>query len=220
MAKKGAIMLENISSEEIKSQFKSNKKVRLISLVVGGIVLLIVGYFIYRQFVAIPKGQKSEDSYWVGLNYANQDSTDMAIDELSAAVKKYDGYKGGENAQFVLGRQYMEKGDFKKAIETLEDVSTSDTYISAMAVGLQGDCYSEMGKYKEAVEKYVAAADENENDMTTPSYLFKAGLCAEKLQDFEAALTYFQRIKDDFATFGNRKTIDKYIARVSGLKTK
>lgn len=213
-------MLENISSEEIKSQFKSNKKVRLITFVVGGIVLLVVGYFVYRQFVMIPKGEKSEDAYWVGLNYASQDSTDMAIDELNAAVKKYDGYKGGENAQFVLGRQYMEKGDFKKAIETLEGVNTSDTYLSAMAIGLQGDCYSEMGKYKDAVEKYVKAAETNENEMTTPTYLFKAALCAEKLQDFDAALAHYQRIKDDFLNFSNRKTIDKYIARVSGLKTK
>ncbi|MBC9811327.1 tetratricopeptide repeat protein [Crocinitomicaceae bacterium CZZ-1] len=211
-------MLENVTSEEIKRQFKSNKRLRLITFAVGGALVLIVGYLVYYQFVSVPKNKKSEDAYWNGLNLASKDSTDMAIEELTAQVKKYDGYKGGENAQFVLGRQYMEKGEFNKALETLEKVKVSDTYLSSMTLGLQGDCYSELKKYKEAAAKYKDAAKESINEWTTPMYLFKAGLCAEELQDFESALKLYEEIKNDYTTFANNKAIDKYIARVSNLK--
>lgn len=213
-------MLENISSEEIKSQFKSNKKLRLVTIIIGGAIVLIAGYFLYRQFVVKPKNEKSQDAYWEGMNLVAKDSTDASIEVLTSVVKKYDGYVGGENAQYLLGAQLMKKGEFKKAAETLEGVNVDDTYISAMAIGLQGDCYSELGQYQEAVEKYIKASETNTNEMTTPNYLFKAALCAEELKDYEAALGYYTTIKDEYTTFANRKTIDKYIARVSSTKAK
>lgn len=211
-------MVENFTSDEIKRQFKSNKTLRIITFAVGGVIVATIGYLLYYQFVQVPKGKKSEDSYWYAMNLIAQDSTDMAIQELNAQVKKYDGLKGGENAQFMLGRQYMEKGEFDKAIEVLGKVKAKDTYVSAMVVGLQGDCYSELKKYKEAASKYKEAAAKSKNDWTTPMYLFKAGLCAEELQDFESALKFYEEIKNDYMTFANAKTIDKYIARVSNLK--
>lgn len=211
-------MLENFTSEELKRQFKSNKNMRLVTYIVGGLLVLTVGYLLYYQFVSVPKNKKSEDAFWYGLNLASKDSTDLAIQELSNQVKKYDGYKGGENAQFILGRQYMQKGEFKKAIETLEGVKVNDTYVSAMVLGLQGDCYNELKNYKEAARLYKKAAKESVNEYTTPMYLFKAGLCAEELKDFESAKALYEEIKDQFVNFANKKSIDKYIARVSNLK--
>ena len=139
---------------------------------------------------------------------------------MTAVVKKYDGYKGGEVAEFVLGRQYMNKGEFKKAIEVLEGVKLKDTYIQADALGLQGDCYSELKDYKKAAELYKKAAKKSENELTTPKYLFKAALCAEELKDFSSALSFYEEIRDNYSNFAAQKTIEKYIARVSSAKTK
>lgn len=211
-------MLENFTFDELKRQFETNKTLKLVTYAVGGVLILVVAYLLYYQFVMLPKDKKSEDAYWQGLNYAAKDSTDLAIQELNAQIKKFDGYKGGESAQFILGRQYMEKGDFKKAIETLEDVEVEDTYLSAMTLGLQGDCYSELKNYQEAASKYQAAANISENEWTTPMYLFKAGLCAEELKDYHAAAKIYNEIKNKYKTFANQKTIEKYIARVSSVE--
>ena len=51
-------------------------------------------------------------------------------------------------------------------------------------------------------------------------YLLKAGLCAEKTKDYEAATTYYTRILDDYPAYGSQKTIEKYIARTSTIKKK
>jgi tetratricopeptide (TPR) repeat protein len=213
-----AQMLENFSFQNLKEQFNSNKNIKLLTFAVGGVLLVVVGYFAYRQFLWNPDNEKSKDAYWVGLNYAAKDSTDLAIDELQGTVKKYDGKIGGENAQFVLARQYMAKGEFKKALKELEGVNLNDTYLSAMSLGLQGDCHSEMKDFEKAGSIYLQAADMNANDFTSPMYLYKAGLCAEKVKDFEKAVEAYTRIKDDYPQYASQKAIEKYIARASNQK--
>ncbi len=217
---KSAIMVEDFSFQELKRKFNSNKNTKLYSYILGGILLAVLLFFAYRQFIWSPANEKSKDAYWVGLNYAAKDSTDQAIDELKPIVKKYDGKVGGENAQFVLARQYMSKGEFKKALEELEGVDATDTYISVMAIGLQGDCLSEMKDFDKAMERYIEAAGQNENEFTTPMYLFKAGLCAEKSKNFDKATECYTKIKDDYPAFAGQKSIDKYIARSSNKTTK
>ena len=208
-------MLENLNFQDLKNKFNNDKNFKMITYVVGGVLILIIGYFGYRQFIWKPSNEKSKDAYWVGLNYAAQDSTDLAIEELEAVVNKYDGKIGGENAQFVLARQYMSKGEFNKALTELEGVNVNDTYISAMAVGLQGDCHSEMKDYAKAGELYLEAASMDDNEFTSPMYLYKAGLCAEKEKDFEKAVEAYTKIKDDYPTYATQKAIEKYIARAS-----
>jgi predicted negative regulator of RcsB-dependent stress response len=208
-------MAGTTSFNDIKRQFKENKRLRLITAAVIGLIVGILGYILYKQFVYGPNNQKANEGYYRGLNLAAKDSVDAAIAELEPFVKKNDGYQGGEVAEFTLARQYMAKGDFQKALKLLEGVKLKDTYGPAMALGLQGDCYSEMGKYKDAMDMYIDAAEVNENEWTTPTYLFKAGQVAEEIKDFAKAKELYERINQDYYMFGQQKSIDKYIARVS-----
>lgn len=211
-------MLEDITGQEIKDQFKKNKRLRIIAFSVGGVLLLVLGYFIYYQMFFIPANEKSKDAYWEGLNYAKADSTDIALEEFRSAVKKYDGKIGGEVAQFLYARQLMNKQEFKKAYNELEEVDVEDTYVSVLRIGLQGDCQSEMEKYSEASVKYEEAANMMDNDFTTPLYLKKAASCAEQLNDFKKATEYYQRIIDDYPQFTIQYDIERYHARVSNMK--
>ncbi len=211
-------MLEDITTEQIKNKFKTNKVLRFTTIGVAVVALGVLGYFAYRQFVWQPANVKSMDNYWVGLNYAAKDSTDMALDELAGHKKKYDGKVGGEVAQFVYARQMMNQGEFKKAIDELEGVDVDDAYVNILAVGLQADCYSEMENYEKAANVYLEAADMEENDLTTPMYLMKAGLCAEEINNFQKATECYERIRDDYPQFAAQRQIDKYIGRASSQK--
>ncbi|ASS49174.1 MAG: hypothetical protein A3D31_04400 [Candidatus Fluviicola riflensis] len=213
-------MAKNNSTNNLKQQFKDNKQLRMITYGIGVLVVALVGYLVYKQFIFGPENDKSKGAYVKGLNLASQDSTDLAIAELESVVKKYDGTVGGENAQLILGRQYMTKGNFKKALSTLEGVKVSDTYAAVGVIGLQGDCYSEMGKYQDAMDKYIEAAETNENEKTTPEYLFKAALVAEHLKNFEKATELYERIRDNYSQFSQQKAIEKFIARSKNTKLK
>ena len=123
-------------------------------------------------------------------------------------------------AQFILARQLMAKGKYKKTLEELDGVKLNDTYLSVYKIGLQGDCKSELKQYKEAKDMYVKAANKNVNDKTTPEFLFKAALVSEKLNDNSAATDLYTQIKNEYPTFANQKAIDKYIARTKNKSNK
>jgi len=137
----------------------------------------------------------------------------MAIEELTAHRDNFDGKIGGEVSQFVLARQLMKKGEFDQAISELDGVNVNDTYVQSMAVGLLGDCYSEKKDYKKAAEYYLKASKINPNDFTSPTYLFKAALCAEETNDFGKATELYQEIQNEYDQFAAQKSIDKYIER-------
>lgn len=213
-------MLEDISFKSLKAKIQGDKKAKTTTYVAGAILGVVLLFFAYRMFIWTPSNEKSKDAYWRGLNFAAKDSTNQAIAELEMVVKKFDGKVGGENAQFILARQYMAKGEFKKALEHLEGVDVADTYVSVMSVGLQGDCYSEMKDFTKAGELYLEAAGSDDNELTTPMYLFKAGLCAEREKDFQRATDCYTKIKDDYPNYASQKTIEKYLARASNKISK
>lgn len=208
-------MIENLSLDELKAKFNNNKNFKLGTYVVGGLMAALLLFFVYRQLIWVPANEKSNDGWWVAMNYITKDSTDQAIKVLVPFVNSNDGKTGGEIGQYLLATQYMKKGEYRKALENLEGVSLDDSYIRVFSVGLQGDCYSDMKKYDQALSLYMEAADMQENELTTPMYLFKAGLVAEKLNKKEDATTYYTRIRDDYPTYASQKAIEKYIARVS-----
>jgi tetratricopeptide (TPR) repeat protein len=166
----------------------------------------------------LPANEKSKDSYWEGLNYAKNDSTEVAVEEFRAAVRKYDGKVGGEVAQFLYARQLMNQGEFKKAFNELEEVDLEDSYVSVLCVGLRADCKSEMENYSEASTMYLEAANMIDNDFTTPMYLHKAAVCAVELKDYKKAKKYYKRIIADYPQYATQKEIERYYARVKYTK--
>ena len=208
-------MLENLSFYQIKAKFNTNKKFKLGTYIVGGTLGLFLVFLLYRQFIWVPSNEKSNDGWWTAMNYISKDSTDQAIKTLEPFVRNYDGKTGGEIGQYLLATQYMKKGQFKKALDNLEDVDLNDTYLRVMSVGLQGDCLSEMKKFDEAEHQYVEAAEMEDNEFTSPMYLFKAGLCADKLKKFDKSTEYYTTIQDKYPTFASQKTIEKYISKSS-----
>lgn len=213
-------MLENLSGQDLKNQFKTNQKARVITYSVAAVIVIVLGYFAYNQFIYKPANEKSKYAYVPGLNYANMDSIDKAIEVLAPVAKKYNGKDGGEMAQYLLGVQYMKKGEFKKAIDQLSDVKFDDSFLSVAVISLQGDCQSELKNYEKALSLYIRASKKNTNEKTTPENLFKAGLVCEKLNDFEQATKLYKEIKNEYIEFGDSKAIDKYIARVENKKKK
>lgn len=223
-------MTENFSLEDLKQKFKNSKSFRISSIAIGTIVVFILGFFSYRQFMWKPANEKSKETYYVALNTIKNDNLIVAaadtgkataktdpIKKLQSSVKKFDGKIGGEVSKYLLATQYMRKGKFKEALSLLENVSVEDTYVSAMVIGLQADCHSELNDFESAYSLYQEAASKNENDFTSPMYLYKAGIHAEKLKKTKEAKSCYEKIAVQYpkSFFAKEKSLDAYIARTS-----
>lgn len=206
-------MSDNITKEEIIEQFKGNKILKYSTYVVGGIAVIVLAVLAYQKFISGPNQEASKAEIANGIMYLEKDSTQLATEEFEYLSSEYDGYKGGEVSQYALGNLYFEQGDYEAALNELKGVKLDDTYLMTLAIGTQGDCYSELGDYKSAVEMYVKAAQRIENEATTPLYYFKAGLNSEEAGDFSKAAEYYKVIKSNYLSFSTQKGIDKFITR-------
>src|SRR5690554_1440470 len=180
-------MSDNITKEEIIEQFKGTMILKYSSYVVGGIAVVVLAVLSYQKFVSGPKQEASKAEIANAIMYLEKDSTQLAIAEFEDLVASYNGYKGGEISQYALGNLYFEQGDYEAALNELKGVKIEDTYLQTLAIGTQGDCYSELQEYKNAVKMYIKAAERKENDVMTPMFYYKAGLNAEEAGDFEKA---------------------------------
>ena len=109
---------------------------------------------------------------------------------------------------------YLQLKDYQKAIDHLEDFSSSDEALGPIALGAIGDAFSDIDQAEEALIYYEKAANKKDNEFTTPMFLFKAGSAAMSLKKFDKALSLFNQIKEKYPKSTQGTDIDKYISMV------
>lgn len=211
--------LENIEETLSKTeQFIVNNQKNL-STVVVIIIVVILAYFGYNKYYIEPNTLEAQDQMFTAQRYFEADSLDKALygdgnslgfmdisDEYSMTVP-------GNLANYYAGISFLRKGDFDQAIDFLSSFDGDDHVIAAMATGAIGDAYLEKGDNSKAIAYYLEAANREDNNFTTPLFLFKAAQVHEIDQDFEDAVRVYTRIKKSYAVSTEGKSIDKYIAR-------
>jgi tetratricopeptide (TPR) repeat protein len=105
-------------------------------------------------------------------------------------------------------------GEFENALTYLKKFTIKDKFLSVFAVGAIGDAHLELGNLQEAMAQYKKAAAMNPDDVTTPTFLFKLGMCKEMDNQFQAALDDYEKIRLSYPNSTEAREIDKYIARV------
>lgn len=213
-----ADFLEN--PEDLLNKAKESKTFKMVAYIVGGVAVVALLWFAYNQFIFKPENEKSKTAYWRAMVYLQNEDKEAALDEFVRVAKAYDGKIGGEISQYMAGRLYMDQGEFKTALGYLEKANVDDLLLGTMIIGLQGDCQSEMGKYKEAVALYEEAAERKPNEFTTPMYLMKAAMLNEmELNNFKAAEKAYKKIELEYHDYFKTNNIEKYLERAAN-KTK
>ena len=201
---------------------ETNKK--MLSIVILSLTVIIGGYFGYKKLVIAPMEIEAQSYMFMAEKYFEQDSLQLAIngDGLNYGfidiVDEYSGTKAANLAHYYLGICYRNSGEYEYAIDELKSFSSDDVIISTIAIGAIGDSYMELNDLDQAINYYEKAVSHGENNLTSPIYLFKAGLAYEDNQDFESANNKYNEIKDNYPDSREAQTIDKYIARVESLK--
>ena len=188
-------------------------------------LLLILGYFGYRQFVLEPKEKQASEAMFRAEDYYRMDSVRLALngDAVNAGfvkiISRYKGTKTADLAAFYAGSCYLKLGDFNNAVKYLKDFKTSAVQVQAKAYGLLGDAYSELNKKEEAVEEYKKAGTYFEQDeIISPEYLFRAGYLYESMGRNPEAIAMYQIIKDKYPASPRGFDIDRYLARLGAVK--
>lgn len=186
------------------------------------IVVIIVGWYGYSEFIKKPNEQKAADAIYKAQQYFAMDSSNLVLngDGTSKGVlyviKNYGGTKEANLAHYYAGISYLKLGDFNKAVEHLKDFSTDAKQVQMVAYGALGDAYAELNKKDEAVTYYTKAGKTFEKDeFSSAEYLFRAALLSETLGKKSEALGLFKEIKAKYPKTDKGTQADKYIYRLS-----
>jgi tetratricopeptide (TPR) repeat protein len=185
----------------------------------AAIIAMIVIYFAYQKFYIGPREIVASNQMHVAQDFWTKKDWDKAINGdagypgFEKIISDYSNTKAANLAYFYLGTAYLNKGEFRKAIDNLTNYRGDDSMVAAEAYGNTADAYVELKDYDKAGTYFKKAADKAKNKFLTPLYLKKLGLVYEAQNDYNGADEAYKKIKSEYPDSPQAQNIDEYIAR-------
>ena len=197
--------------------FEDNQK--KIARIFGGIVALIAIYLGYQNFYMQPLEKEAQtEMFSAEINFA-KDSFSLALngdDQYLGFIDIADDYsstKAGKLANYYAGLSYLYLGEYENAIDYLEDFNSNDIVLSSLAIGCIGDAYLELDDKEKALSYYKKAANNHNNEFTTPRFLMKQATVYEIEGKYDMALDLYNRINKEYKQSREGQNVAKYISR-------
>ena len=209
----------------IQSEVAFLKYKKPIIIAVIAIVVVVAGFFLYKNFVSGPREDEASTELAKSQTLFNGQQYDQALAGFQKIQSDYSGTDAGNLANLYVGLCYahQEKPNWTKALEYVQKFSTSnDQIISPASQMALGDIYANNNQNDKAVESFKKAADmanakgfEGINLSVAPLALRKAGIILESQGKKADALKIYQEIKSKYVNSPMSQDIDKYIERAS-----
>ena len=183
--------------------------------IIGSIVVVVLGYLAYTNFVLKPLNDESTNAMAQAQAYFKEGMEDPTLqDSLFTLALEGDGVAPGfveiiENygssdasqlARYNTGMISLQQGNYDQAISYLDDFSTSDPILGALALGGIGDAFAELNQMEDALDYYQKAASFSENNLTTPRFLLKGAQVALAVGENSKAANMLGKLKADYAS--------------------
>ena len=203
--------------------FLKYKKPIIIAVI--AIVVVVAGFFLYKNFVSEPREDEASTELAKSQTLFNGQQYDQALAGFQKIQSDYSGTDAGNLANLYVALCYAHqaKPNWAKALENAEKFSTSDDeMISPASQMALGDIYANNNQNDKAVECFKKAAKmadseaaDNVNLSIAPLALRKAGVLLESEGKKAEALEIYKNIKKTYVNSPIYQDIDKYIERAS-----
>ncbi|WP_319227862.1 tetratricopeptide repeat protein [Draconibacterium orientale] len=223
MAKKNVEQADNL--QELESALTKTEQFvednsKIISFVVGGIIIVVAAYLGFNKFYVQPKEDEAISQMFMAENYFEKDSFNLAINGdgnylgFLDIIDDYGITKSANRAKYYTGISYLYLGEYETALDYLNDFKTDDLLLAPVAEGAKGDAYLELGETDSALKQYKKAYAASDNELTTPVYMMKAANLLESMDELEDALALYEAIKAEYPQSSEGTNADRYIARI------
>ncbi|WP_025741455.1 tetratricopeptide repeat protein [Aquimarina pacifica] len=205
--------------------------------ILGGVAVIavvILGYLAFQKFIQAPKEQEAANEMFraqqyfenaVNGNSAVRDSLyTLALNGgdgkygFLEIIENYGGTKAANLANYYAGFSYLNTNKYQQAIDYLDDFKSDDEMLGPLALGGIGDAFSQLGQVDEALGYYEKASKAKVNDFTTPKFLLKAAIIAISLKKSDIAVTYLERIKNEFPKSVEANQVDVHLGQANAMQ--
>lgn len=193
------------------------KHSKTIGIVFGVIILAVLGFFGYKQFIVGPQNQEATKSFLTAQANLTKGDNDLALGGKSAAnpgfvgtYNEYSATDAGKLAAYNAGMIEFKKGNFQKAYDMLDKFSSDNKTLMAMKYGAMADCSSNLNRADDALSNMDKAVSASKDAFTAYYFTKKAGVLALALNKKAEAKKYFATIDEKYQDYDNGQS-DAYI---------
>jgi len=176
-------------------------------LVLGLVVVLlsILGYFVYEQFVISPRNQEATSKFLMVQTNMVRGNDSLALGGKSAInpgllgiYEEYSGTKIGKLSAYNAAVIEFKNGNYQKAYDLMDKFSSSNKIFMALKYGFMGDCLANLDKGDDAILHFDKAISASKDDYTSYYFTRKAGLLAIAIKKNSLAKKYFSVIDEKY----------------------
>lgn len=213
---------ENVSFATKSEMFIEKNKTAIIICVVA-ILVVVLAIFGIKKFVSEPRQEKASEMAFAAEQWFAQGEYETALNGneqhagLLSVIDKYGSTKTGKRAKLEAGICYLNMGNYKEALNYLKKYNGKDQMTPIFDEMCQGDAEIEQGNIDAAIKHYTKAAKMDNNYITAPAALFKAGMCHLQNNNSKDAIACFQQVKDNYPESNLASEMDRYIAYAENL---
>lgn len=211
---------QELDQEALQTERFLEKNAKLLSSVFGVLILCIVGYFLYQQFVIAPKNEEATLGYLSAQKNLQQEKYTEALGGKSMAnpgflgvYNRFSDTEAGKLSAYNAGLLKFKEGKFQEAYDLLDKFSSDNDILMAMKFGAMADCQANLNKTEDALSLMDKASKASEDAYTSYYFTRKAGLLALSLKKKDEAKKYFSIIEDKYNEYDNGLS-DSYIEMV------
>ena len=192
-------------------------------LIVGTVLVLLVGgYWGYKNFVKEPKEEKAADALFKAEDYYRKDSVNAALNGDGQSmgflkiISKYSGTEAAKLANFYAGSWYIKMDENGNGIKHLKKFSSDAKQIQQRAYKLLGDASADLGKNDDALDYYKKAAHHFEEDQANSAEaLFLAAYLADRvMKNQKEAIALYKELKEKYPRTQQGFDADNYLAQL------
>lgn len=211
---------QELDQEALQTERFIEKHAKLLATIFGVLILGVVGFFLYQQFVVAPKNNEATIAYLAAQKNLEQGKDAEALGGKSVAnpgflgtFNNFSGTDAGKLSAYNAGLLKFKEGKFQEAYDLLDKFSSGNGILMAMKYGAMADCQANLNKADEALSLLDKAVKASDDDYTTYYFTKKAGVLALALKKKEEAKKYFSSIEEKFQDYDNGMS-DSYIEMV------
>ncbi len=215
-------LLENpeVIKEKIEGiEHWAERNPKVIVSIFAGLILIVGSYFGWRYYIDNQEAQ-AQNEMFQAVHYFESDSLNLALNGdgnnlgFLQIIDDFSLTPAGNLANFYAGAICLKQGKYALAIFYLEDFKANDLLIQPRAYSLIGDAYMEQKDYENASKWYDKASTYKPTKEFTPSYLMKAALAYEKLNQNDKAKAIYQKVIDAYWESSEVQNAKKYKGRL------
>ena len=216
---KGEERLENVESALSKTELWIEEHQNLIYGIIIAIIVIAAAIWGFKA-LNNKKDKKASAEIFKAQYYFEKGNYEQALNSdgnYLGFLDVYDEYtstKTGKLAAYYAGISYMKLGKYEDAINYLKKYNGNDEILAPMALGAIGDCYMELGETKTAVSYYEKAANKSDNEFTGSTFLPKAAMTYELLEDYSNAIKCYKTLKEKYPNSSEAFEVEKKISKM------